>query len=253
MPGDVGATNPAQIAWLNWMAAHHVTWLRSLSCTAQPQRSNSFTHNWSGYIISNVGVGASTSMGWTVPSTSDVTGADSSIWAGQGGFNNNGDLPQAGTEQDRTSTGTTLYPWWEIFPDNNIQKINNFPIHSGETMSEIINTDVDRSVSFNICDTVTSQCVYITKTALKAIGPSVEWVAGRPTVGGRFTKLANFGTATIFNASSTLIKNYYPNNGSPYDMRSCNGATVLATPGSYNATTQTFNVYWRSAGLVEHC
>ena len=69
------------------------------------------------------------------------------------------------------------------------------------------------------------------------LGGCVEWVAERIDVGGYYTKLARFGTVRIANPSSAYAGNVYPlANSTAYDMRSCNGATLLASTGAYHTT-----------------
>ena len=256
LAGDVGVTDPSGVAWFNGMAARKVTWLSSLDCTAMPTSSVSaqWSHNWSGYVISPTTNYGLLGMAWSVPATSGTIGADSAVWAGQGGFNGNGDLPQAGTESDRVLGSTNAYAWWEIWPDNSQQKINNFTIKVGDSVSELISVNPDRTVEFNICDIFTNKCVAIYKTAAKTIGGSAEWVVERPTVSGKFTQLANFGSVTTSSDSFTTNgKNYYPSNGLPYDMRACNNTTILDSVGPYSSTFQQFSVTWKAYGTVEHC
>jgi hypothetical protein len=219
-PAAVGERDTPQTrAWFKQMANRHVTWLHDLKCEAIPASTiqqpgdaspltSSYIPNWGGYVNSHVPAGANSGMGWYVPSVNgSPSGSSAAVWVGQGGFNGNGTLAQTGSlSEPNGSGGTTSYLWWEIVPGYSIQKITNLAGPVGASISATMDTDSDRSVDFNLCNTVSGQCAYISKTASKAIGGSVEWVTERIDVGGYYTQLAKFGTVTINNPKLGLCR-----------------------------------------------
>jgi len=169
--------------------------------------------NWSGYAVSETSLSGLPCVAgsgqaytgvtgtWTVPTVSGPRGAVaySAAWAGVDGFTD-GDLIQAGTEQDEVG-GSGLYAaWWEVLP-------------APETLIPSITVEPGDTVTVSIAEVSTSQWQitltdagqpghpaqppFTTTQAYSGPGTSAEWVLEAPEVDGRTATLAQYGSTTF--------------------------------------------------------
>lgn len=125
--------------------------------------SSSASINWSGNIATIAGSYSNVEMTWNVPPMYSPRSADpnyTSIWPGLGGGSSVNDmLVQMGTEQNTdASGGWKLYAWWETYPYNAQQPIQNFTVHFNDQMYAHIQVGFARpeSASFHLIDQSTN-------------------------------------------------------------------------------------------------
>jgi hypothetical protein len=167
---------------------------------------------------------------WRVP----VVGPDgsdnrsySSLWVGLGGWGGDRDLVQAGTAHNKiVSDGTwsitfsSYYVWTEFLPKEPYEQIiTNFRIHPGDEIHVYVYVGTPRAPPsitgshcvFYIQNFTTHKSVTIetpkegTDSAGKpvrfdTIGGEAVWIMEAPLHFGFYADLANYGTATMFNA-----------------------------------------------------
>lgn len=168
--------------------------------------------NWSGYAVSETspsGLPCVPGSGqaytavtgtWTVPTVSASRGAAySAAWAGIDGFTD-GNLIQAGTEQDGVGGSGRYAAWWEVLP-------------APETVIPSITVEPGDAVTVSITEVSTSQWQitltdagqpghpaqppFTTTQAYSGPGTSAEWVLEAPEVNGRTATLAQYGSANF--------------------------------------------------------
>ena len=179
---------------------------------------NDVSTNWSGAVVdAPAGTKFTTATGqWNVP-TANPLGAGSSyssIWVGIDGSHGSTDVFQAGVECDSISllgvTQATISPWWEWYPEYEIQ-ITNLPVATGDELYCLLTVTAPTAgtiVLKNITQglAVTFQVTAPTGTTLS--GNCSEWIVEAPGIDGALSTLTNYGTVTFVDCSSTV------NNGS---------------------------------------
>jgi hypothetical protein len=148
--------------------------------------------NWSGYAITG-GPFTSVTGSWVVPVVAKTKRATySSSWAGIDGFNN-GNLIQAGTEQDYYSGAAHYFAWWEILPAAETRiSLNVIP---GDHMKVSITRGSNGAWTITVNDARSG--TFTTVKSYSGPGTSAEWIQEAPTVGGRLATLAKYGEATF--------------------------------------------------------
>ena len=125
----------------------------------------------------------------------------SAVWTGIDGFAN-GDLIQAGTEQNYSGSTASYAAWWEILP---AAETEVFAVDPGDQISVTIS-----HTSTNGCAASTPWLIRLTDTRGTVVensysgchsysgpGTSAEWIVEAPEVNGRIATLADYGTATL--------------------------------------------------------
>ena len=171
--------------------------------------SNWTSTNWSGYAV--VGSGMTHATGtWKIPFVNPPRRARaalfSSTWVGIDGFND-GNLIQAGTEQDWVNGAAFYQAWWEILPAPETP-IQSMAVHPGDTMSVSIATGVP-NWTIAVTDVTTSQS-FVTHQPYTGPLTSAEWIQEAPTVGAHVAKLAPdstvvFDSGTVNGSSPGLV------------------------------------------------
>ena len=201
------------------------------------------SRNWSGYAIDS-GTYTSVSGSWTVPTviapaTHPRKAYFSSTWVGIDGFNfNDGDLIQAGTEQDWVD-GTAFYQaWWEILPADETP-ISSIAVSPGNVMTVTI-TQGSPLWTITVTDTTTGQTF---STRQKYSGPltSAEWIQEAPTVGLRVAPLADDGTVEFDNCQANGMNPAFTISDSGV-MAKRGGRVVISTPSPPNSAGNGFAV-----------
>ena len=154
------------------------------------------SRNWSGYAITGATY-TSVSGSWQVPTVNAPTthrksSRYSATWVGIDGFEpRDGNLIQAGTEQDWVD-GTAFYrSWWEILPAAETP-ISSITVHPGDTMVVTI-TEGSPDWTITVTDSTTGQS-FTTMQRYHGDLSSAEWIQEAPTVGRRIAKLADDST-----------------------------------------------------------
>jgi hypothetical protein len=181
--------------------------------------------NWSGYAESGPQfTGASAE--WVVPTVQpSQTSLFSASWVGVDGFGNSS-LIQTGTAQQTSNGSTSYFAWYEILPANAITI-------GGVSPGDLIRASVAQAFpgtwTIALTDLTSNQAASF---SVPYSGPeaSAEFIEEAPTVSGQQSALANFGTATFTNISST--------NSNPSAVQTTGidmidgGGHVIATPGA---------------------
>ena len=205
--------------------------------------------NWSGVVaFAPAGSSFESVAGqWNVPqpnpSSPDGT-SYSSFWIGIDG-DGSSDVFQAGVECEASTSGRTIYPWWEWFPENEVQ-ISNFPVSAGHVLHCVLNviSNTSGSVFLHNLNTGVATAFQITAPSGTALtGNSAEWIGERPSIDNKITNLADFGEVDFSNVSAfthqgiTGITNKVTlGDTSPVDpsLASLNGLLFIAWKGDGN-------------------
>jgi len=230
----------------------------SASLAGSPVSAASASLNWAGYHAARVGAVSSITAQWVVPSPGRTPGTRttySSAWVGIGGFVRT-TLVQAGSESDATCAslilvcakrGTSVYLWFEIYPDEYIVKITNLHVSIGDRVSSTVS--YSRGVAtFVVCNQTQRRCANIKQRPSVAPSADVEWIAERPTVNGQLPQLADFGRVT-FNRPTFVVgrTTRAANAGGTIDMYSCRRVRMAHTNG-YSTRSASFSVDWTAYG-----
>jgi hypothetical protein len=167
------------------------------------------SNNWSGAVVIAPAGSAFFEVDgeWTVPNPQlgfeGVTDCNSSIWVGIDGWLGSADVLQAGVRCDVTTSGQTIYAWWEWFPEGETP-ISNFPVSIGDDVEFQIFAGSSTLASIylqNWTAQVAMQFDIAPPAGTTLVGNDAEWIVERPTVNGALTTLANYGAVTFSNAS----------------------------------------------------
>jgi Peptidase A4 family len=173
--------------------------------------------HWSGFVVTGVPFEFWAASGqWRVPSVSNsCLNCYSSVWAGLDGWLN-GNLVQAGTEQDCIDFGkgfmTNYYAWTEAYPQQpTAQQV--FSVSPGHSMSAFVyvgdskgnmNPSGGNYAWFVIQDQSAAQ-VFVGSTLLGPsfgfLSNSAEWIVERPVVSGYFPELSDYGSVQMSDAT----------------------------------------------------
>jgi hypothetical protein len=229
-----------------------------------------YSTNWSGYAAAtNLSSPASNSVtavsgSWVVPT---VTGSGrgttySNVWVGIDGFSNS-TVEQIGTEQDVINGVARYDAWWEMYssgigqPEQLISG-SGFSIKPGDTITASVQYTGSGNFLLTINDTAWTKPFTTTQNTTATQSPtaaqsSAEWIVEAPTVGGRQSSVANFGTVTFSNASATINSTNGPINDAAWQNAAIDMITSAGTPldstSSLDSTGTQFTVtYVGSSG-----
>jgi hypothetical protein len=211
-------------------------------------RSNSY--NWAGY----AGTGPDhtvtrVSGNWVAPS---VTCAKSptylAIWVGIDGFSTT-DLVQTGTGTACTGGVASYYAWWEVLPAPETV-ISSIPVHPGDKITASV-TYSGSTHKFTMSITDGTHSFSKTEAVSSTPRNSAECIVERPLVGGSFSSLAKFVTATFSSCTATIkaISSGIGSSPSVYEIFMYNnaGTKVIAYPSSLTSG-KAFHVTWKGYG-----
>ncbi len=205
--------------------------------------------NWSGYAV-NTSAGAVTAVSgsWTVPTVTGAAGTYSSTWVGIDGYSSNS-VEQTGIEADVNNSGVPTYSaWYEMYPAGEVT-IPGLAIHANDQITASV-TYASGKFTMTITDLSDSgnNSFSVTKSGSNLQRSSAEWIEEAPSSYSGVLPLANFGTATFTNASTTIngttgaINNSaWANNVYSINMTNSSG-TVIASTSSLDPTGTSFSV-----------
>lgn len=165
--------------------------------------------NWAGYQV-DVAHPTQAHAAWIVPKAS-WPGRDgySNVWVGLGGgTKEQGQLVQAGTEQDIvckavtkgrcTAWSTQTYAWIETYPQRNQERITNMDVAPGDAVDVTVRwSAADSTAYFTLCNDRTSECVETSRVTSAPKGVA-EFIVERPSVAdGTVKALADIGKVTF--------------------------------------------------------
>jgi hypothetical protein len=171
--------------------------------------------NWSGGVVflpSSAPAGAKCFIvtgRWTVPTPLPATAGSQiflcSPWVGIDG-DKSGDVLQAGVdcEAQNTSSGiaTDILPWFEWFPENEIQ-ITNLPVSAGDLFFCLIVSTSSTGANVilsNMTTNLTTALEVTAPTGTTLVGNCAEWIVELPEAPD--VQLANYGSVTFLEAYS---------------------------------------------------
>jgi hypothetical protein len=204
--------------------------------------------NWSGAVVyASAGQSFKWVEGdWVVPNVNAPTQNQwyyCASWIGIDG-DGSGDVCQAGVECEVYQSGASvtrhIYPWWEWFPNYEVQ-INNFPVSAGDMLTMLIcsqNGAGSTSATFfvtNRTSGASTSMAFNAPSGTSLTGNCAEWIVEAPTVGGSQSAIADYGEVffSVCEAVTTDGTAYYGGNGNNINM-TAGGSTVsqgnLITP-----------------------
>jgi hypothetical protein len=251
---------------LSRMHGRTIHWLTSLTCKQGPVHHplttvkhsiaspavTGFTPNWSGYVY-NDSVPMGVTQDWQQPILSDANNGafvDSTIWPGLGGFNGSQVLVQGGTDiagscSDSAgcsySEGSPFF-WVEALPDNPTEVIvSGLPVNLDDDVSSTVDFNYSTDTAeIQLCNNTLGECADLSKVMNngEVPGPTVEWIAERGDFSGTYPELNDFGGLNIDIAEwEDTGGQAQAVTGDSYAMRTCDGTTILATPGPVGSYT----------------
>jgi peptidase A4-like protein len=147
---------------------------------------------------------------WTIPNVFAPTQGQwyyCANWVGIDGDGGSGDVLQAGVECEVIQIGPftirNIYPWWEWYPEQEIQ-ISNFPVDAGDEITCLIQADQGAGATGASVFMANQSSGASTSFSIQApggtqlIGNSAEWVVEAPTVNGNQAALADYGSVFFF-------------------------------------------------------
>ena len=150
--------------------------------------------NWSGYAVT-AGPYTSATGTWVVPAVAaTITPTFSSTWVGIDGFANSS-LIQVGTAQNSRDGEAFYSAWWEILPAVS-QTITTVSVEPGDTIAATITQVTTDTWTITLVNRTTG-AAFSTTQAYTGPGASAEWIQEAPTVAGRVTTLARYGSTTF--------------------------------------------------------
>ena len=194
-----------------------------------PKDATETSGNWSGGVVyAPAGQSFKWIEGdWVVPDVSAPQQNEwfyCANWIGIDG-DGSGDVCQAGVECEVYQSGSTtiknIYPWWEWFPQAEVQ-ITNLGINPGDMVTMLLCTNQaagSTSASLYFTNRTTGASTSLSFNApagTKLTGNSAEWVVEAPTVGGAQSAIADYGQV-FFNVCEATTNNGTVVNGATGD------------------------------------
>ena len=219
--------------------------------------------NWSGYANSGATFNAA-SASWTVPTVNCQSGTDaySAQWIGIDGYTSS-TVEQDGTEADCIGGSASYDAWYEMYGDsavNNGYEVElsptTNPVDAGDSMSASVSFSASTGEwTLTIDDSTRWSAAYSTTISFATPArSSAEWVVERPEICVRtcsLTSLADFGSVSFSNASTTTTNSSGSISANPYaaiEMVAAGySSTVLAVPGALDSTGEDFTDTWEAS------
>jgi hypothetical protein len=203
--------------------------------------------NWAGY--ADTGTGFTRVVGkWVEPTAScPATGSPlAAFWVGIDGFTSDS-VEQDGTIIECNNGTASYFDWWEMFPSNAVQVVNQ--VNPGDTIIASVVRSGD-SYTLSVTDsTTTSDSFTTTQTSAGDADSSAEWIAEAPSGSTGVEPLAPFGVWKEYNASvSTTTKTGdIPSFTDDEITMADSSGTVQAQPSGLNLYGGRFNVTFESS------
>ncbi|MEO8767139.1 MAG: G1 family glutamic endopeptidase [Nitrosospira sp.] len=199
--------------------------------------------NWSGGVVFAPAGDSFTWVegDWVVPNVSAPTQGKwyySSSWIGIDG-DGSPDVCQAGVEcevyQSGSAISRNIYPWWEWFPNSEVQ-ITNLPISVGDMVTMLICStspggagSTTATVFFsNRTSGASTSFSFSAPTGTKLGGNSAEWIVEAPTVGGSQSAISDYGEVFFSVCEANTQKGITVNGGSGDSISMTSGGSVVS-------------------------
>ncbi|MGD0554460.1 MAG: G1 family glutamic endopeptidase [Streptosporangiaceae bacterium] len=205
--------------------------------------------NWSGYADTGSSF-SKVAASWTEP-TGTCSGDTTSLaafWVGIDGYSSD-TVEQDGTLIECYEGAKYYYDWWELYPLNDVQVVNDVSpgnsitasvVRSGSSYTMAVTDSSDTADSFST-----------TQTYSGAADSSAEWIAEAPccSSGDNVYPLTDFSSWTASSASVTegstsgVISSFTDDEITMVDSSD----NVKAQPGALNSSGNGFSVTWKRA------
>jgi peptidase A4-like protein len=205
--------------------------------------------NWSGYADTGSGFSKVTAS-WTEPtgaSSGRRTTSLAAFWVGIDGYSSS-TVEQDGTLIESYEGTVYYYDWWEIYPENDVQVVDN--VSPGDHITSTVTRSGD-SYTLSVTDsTHTGDSFSTTQTYSGAADSSAEWIAEAPSGSNGVYPLTDFGSwadsgsAVTEGSTSGVISSFTDD-----EITMINGSTgaVEAQPSALNSSGNGFTVTWESS------
>jgi hypothetical protein len=203
--------------------------------------------NWAGY--ADTGTGFTKVVGkWVEPTAScPATGSPlAAFWVGIDGFTSDS-VEQDGTIIECSNGTASYFDWWELFPTNAVQVVNQ--VNPGDTIIASVTRTGD-SYTLSVTDsTTTSDSFSTTQTSAGDDNDSAEWIAEAPSGNNGVEALAPFGVWREYNASvsTTAATGDIPSFTDDEITMADSSGNVEAQPSGLNFWGGRFNVTFKSS------
>jgi hypothetical protein len=205
--------------------------------------------NWSGYADTGSGFSKVTSS-WTEPtgvSSGRRTTSLAAFWVGIDGYSSS-TVEQDGTLIESYEGTVYYYDWWEIYPENDVQVVND--VSPGDHITSTVTRSGDEYTLSVTDSTNTADSFSTTQTYSGAADSSAEWIAEAPSGSSGVYPLTDFGTWTDSGSSVTegstsgVISSFTDD-----EITQVNGSTdaVEDQPGPLNSSGNGFTTTWESS------
>jgi Peptidase A4 family len=204
--------------------------------------------NWSGYADTGSSF-SHVAASWTEPTAASCSRRTTSLaafWVGIDGYSSSS-VEQDGTLIECYEGTAYYYDWWEIYPENDVQVVND--VNPGDSISAVV-TRSGSSYTMAVTDSTHSGDSFSTTQSYSgAADSSAEWIAEAPSGSSGVEPLTDFGTwndtgsAVTEGSTAGTISSFTDDE---ITMESSSGA-VEAQPGSLNSSGNAFSVAWKSS------
>jgi hypothetical protein len=204
--------------------------------------------NWSGYADTGSSF-SHVAASWKEPTAASCSRRTTSLaafWVGIDGYSSSS-VEQDGTLIECYEGTAYYYDWWEIYPENDVQVVND--VNPGDSISAVVTRSGD-SYTMGVTDSTNSGDSFsTTQTYSGAADSSAEWIAEAPTGSTGVEPLTDFGTWS--DTSSAVTEGSTAGTISSFTddeitMVSSTGA-VEAQPGALNSSGTAFSDVWKSS------
>ena len=153
---------------------------------------------------SNSGVVSDVQAQWVVPTvTCGTADTYSAVWVGIDG-ETDGTVEQVGTGADCSKGQPDYYAWFEIFPRPS-QDLSQFVVNPGDSVSADVQYGGAGVFNLTLQDLTTKQVFKVSRTNLRALRQSAEWVVEAPAnQNNQVLPLADFSPTTFSQAQATI-------------------------------------------------
>jgi hypothetical protein len=204
--------------------------------------------NWAGYADTGSSF-SSVSASWTEPtgiSSGRRTTSLAAFWVGIDGYSSD-TVEQDGTLIESYEGTVYYYDWWEIYPENDVQVVDN--VDPGDQITATVTRSGD-SYTLSVTDsTHTADSFSTTQTYSGAADSSAEWIAEAPSGSDGIYPLTDFGTWTDTNSTVTegttagVISSFTDDEITQVTSR----GAVEDQPSALNSSGNGFTTTWKTS------
>jgi hypothetical protein len=204
--------------------------------------------NWAGYADTGSGF-SKVSASWTEPTgaSSGSTTSLAAFWVGIDGYSSD-TVEQDGTLIESYEGTVYYYDWWEIYPENDVQIINN--VNPGDEITASVVRSGDKYTLAVTDSSDSADSFSTTQTYSGAADSSAEWIAEAPSGSSGVYPLTDFGTwadssSKVTEGSKSGVISSFTDD----EITQVNGTTgaVEDQPGPLNSSGNGFTATWESS------